>query len=181
MSLELKAVPETKLHLGCDEDYRKRWHNVDVNPQVRADTHHDLDEPWPFESHAFTQIQANHVFEHLEDLEHAFSEAARVLQIDGILTINVPIGQDAIADPSHKQQFEWRTPEFFQLPKYSGRNWSYNISLRLEDRELRMWGHGAFDRLTPLYQAIADRWPVAACGLCCSSGELRARYRKVSR
>lgn len=154
---------------------------MDVNPRVRADTHHDLDEPWPFGPNEFSQIQANHVFEHLDDLEHAFSEAARVLQTDGALTIHVPIGQDAIADPSHKHQFEWRTPEFFQLPEYSGRNWSYDIPLELEERSLQVWGHGAFDRLTPLYQAIANRWPVAACGLPCSSGELRAIYQKVDR
>lgn len=61
MSQTLKTVSERKLHLGCDEDYREGWHNVDVNPRVRADTHHDLDEPWPFGPNEFSQIQANHV------------------------------------------------------------------------------------------------------------------------
>lgn len=179
MTQERKSVPEEKLHLGCDDQYREKWHNVDVNSSVRADTHHNLDDPWPFEENEFTRIEANHVFEHLEDLEHAFSESARVLEEDGVLTVRVPIGVDAIADPSHRHQFEWRTPEFFQSSEYSGRNWSYDIPLKLEERQLNVWSFGAFARLNPIYQAIADRWPVAACGLPCSSGELEATFRKL--
>ena len=48
----------------------------------------DLTRPWPCEDKAYDLITCNLVLEHIEDLAHIFSEAARVLEPDGRFFIN---------------------------------------------------------------------------------------------
>lgn len=48
----------------------------------------DLTKTWPCENAAYDLITCNLVLEHIEDLSHIFSEAARTLQPDGKFFIN---------------------------------------------------------------------------------------------
>lgn len=165
-----------KLHLGCDVNHLDGWHNVDVNPDVHPDEVADLTDPWPWGDESVEAILAEHVFEHLNEPGHAFDEAARVLVDGGTLEIAVPIGADAQADPTHRTTWTWRTPEFFA--ENDRRNWSFDTGLSLVDRELSIWFHDPFYRFNRLADCLASRFPVAACQLPVSSGELRAVYRR---
>lgn len=124
------------LHLGCGEDYRIGELNVDAVASVGPDEVVDLnDRPWPWEDNAFVHIRANHVFEHLDDIETALRECARVLKTGGTLRTAWPVGLDAVADPDHKRRWTWRTPLF-----YCGeRHWDSDVGLRVVTREVDLW------------------------------------------
>ncbi len=101
-----------RLHLGCGEDYREDWVNVDISGAVGPDVEHNLDrQPWPFPSDAFEHCEARHVFEHLDDPIGAFEELGRVLKPAGTVRWVYPIGHTRFEDPTHQHFWGFWTPE----------------------------------------------------------------------
>lgn len=99
------------LNLGCGDDYREQWHNVDINEEVPADEYRDLEEtPWPYPDEAFARIRARHVLEHLETVP--WEELYRVLQPGGELVISYPMGHTRDEDVTHEQRWNYNTPRF---------------------------------------------------------------------
>lgn len=139
MQTKTLSYPE-HLHLGCGDNYLKDAHNVDVVPDVGPDEVVDLDDtPWPWPDNTFLHISAEHVFEHLEDVEDALRESARILKPGGRLSITLPIGINSIADPDHKHLWTWQTPEF-----YCGkRHWDVDVGLSVVDKSVSM--HSLYD------------------------------------
>jgi len=137
MPADSQQLPEI-LHLGCGEDYREGAHNVDVVASVGPDEVADLDAcPWPWPASSFTRIDAEHVFEHLEDVERALRECQRVLRPGGRLHVTVPMGANAVADPDHKRLWTWQTPEF-----YCGeRHWDTDVGLSVVDKSVETHTH----------------------------------------
>lgn len=107
-----------KLNLGCSDDLKPGYLNVDLAPP--ADQIADLRSPWPFEDSSVDEIYAHDVFEHLyrypgqsvnivQPKIWAMNEAHRVLKPDGKLDLAVPcvhlsagrINPGAFADPTH--------------------------------------------------------------------------------
>jgi len=96
------------LELGCGTGKNtvffakigKHVHAFDLSPgmiqkakeKVKMDHVHfeaaDLTKHWPCEDQAFDLVSCNLVLEHIEDLSHIFTEAARVLQSKGMLLVN---------------------------------------------------------------------------------------------
>jgi SAM-dependent methyltransferase len=166
----------TKLHLGCGPDYREGWTNVDAVESFAPDIQHDLEEtPWPFADAEADQVLANHVVEHISDQSAFWSEVSRVLSPGGTCTVTVPTGLDSVADPTHETAWTYRTPEFVSS---AGPEWGLNEPLTVESRHLRMHGHGPGKILTPLAQALSDRWPLFASSTPWQSGELVVRFRR---
>lgn len=124
-----------KLNLGCSDDQKPGWTNVDMAPP--ADVIADLNIKWPWEDSTVDVIYAHDCFEHLQNPEHpgnrgkiwAMNEAWRVLKPGGVLDLAVPclilsdgkINPGAFADPTHvsfwttddKYYFceEWNNPQ----------------------------------------------------------------------
>lgn len=133
------ASPPRLLNLGCGEDYRDTWHNVDQpGAEVHANEYHDLNVfPWPFPDNHFIRIHASHVLEHLDDLERVLRECERILVPDGELEIRWPIGMNERADPDHKHVWVWDTPLF-----YCGeRHWDVDVGLEVASREVYLHSH----------------------------------------
>lgn len=98
-------------NLGCGEDYREGWHNVDISPAVNPDQQFDLGEPpWPLPSAHFDVVRAQHVLEHLETVP--WDELARILQVGGRLEIVYPIGHTRFEDPTHRQFWNVNTAQW---------------------------------------------------------------------
>lgn len=127
-----------KLNLGCSDDYKVGYVNVDRVPP--ADQIADLRMRWPWEDSSVDEIYAHDVFEHLYPVHvlaqkaelaakvWAMNEAWRVLKPGGLLDLAVPcvaladgrINPGAFADPTHVSFWtmddcfyfceEWNTP-----------------------------------------------------------------------
>lgn len=169
------------LHLGCGEDYRTGEHNVDAVESVEPDEVVDLEErPWPWTDNSFSIVRANHVFEHMDDVEATLRECVRVLKPGGQLRTAWPVGLDAVADPDHKNIWEWRTPLF-----YTGeRHWDSDVGLRVVTREVDLWpasGDNLFSALDKAKWALRKRlegpgpWCFNQSG---ASGEFRVVFVK---
>lgn len=132
---------------------------------------------WPFHDGSINKIVAQHVVEHieLEDLEHLFSEAARVLVDRGALELAVPVGLNADVDLDHVDEWEFDTPILFCRERQ--RPWDPETEFDLVDRDLDVWLSGPLGPLSPLFRLAATRWPewAARRAFC---GELRATYEK---
>jgi predicted SAM-dependent methyltransferase len=130
-----QSVNLERLHLGCGEQYREEWHNVDFVADVEPDELVNLNEyPWPWEDSSFIQIDAEHVFEHLDDIEKALKECKRILRPGGKLRVVLPMGLNSIADPDHSHIWTWQTPEF-----YCGkRHWDTDCGLDVVSRNVDM-------------------------------------------
>ena len=134
-----------RLHLGCNDDLKLGWTNVDQIPQqvfawkVGADyVQADLSERWPFDDSSADYILANDVFEHLLSPDAGIppkvwclNESWRVLRPGGILEFTVPcihledrnrINSAAWSDPSHVSKWTYEDvfyyAEQFNTPTY---------------------------------------------------------------
>lgn len=61
-----------RLHVGCADDLKPCWLNVDIGPRVSVEPFDyqqaDLNNPWPWPDDSVDAILAHDVFEHLSSL-----------------------------------------------------------------------------------------------------------------
>jgi len=152
-----------KLNLGCSDDLRPGYLNVDCEPfGAYPDTapyqQANLDSPWPWEDSSVEEVFAHDVFEHLLGGKiWAMNEAHRVLCPGGLLDLAVPcvyladgtVNPGAFADPTHMSFWtlddryyfgdEWNNPQGER-----GRlGTAYGITALFSGRwELREYGTG---------------------------------------
>lgn len=117
------------LLLGCGNSREKivRWENraewvqplvtLDMNPRCEPDVLWDLEKrPLPFEDGCFDEIGCYNAMEHWGrqgDWKGWFEEMGeyhRLLKDGGIMSVMVPTGLDALADPGHTRFFH---PNYF--------------------------------------------------------------------
>ena len=81
-----------KLNLGCGDDYREGYINVDFDNTVKADKYFDLRETFPLENESFDEVLAQDVLEHFtkENADLFIKEIRRILKPEGILRLRVP-------------------------------------------------------------------------------------------
>lgn len=78
------------LNLGCGDDYRKGWINLDI--KKNCDFICNIENGLPFEDNKFEYIYARHILEHIHKEKFLFvlSELIRVLKPNGIIDIWCP-------------------------------------------------------------------------------------------
>lgn len=110
-----------KLNLGCGDDIRSGWTNVDIAPRDGA-VEMDLEEtPWPWSDGSAKVILMDNVFEHLRPGTRpaVLEECHRVLSPDGALIMRLPVPDIGGGwDVTHQQIPSWRWPLH---PRYTSR------------------------------------------------------------
>lgn len=102
-----------KLNLGSGQFPKKGWTNIDIQDQ-------DLNaKKWKWKSNSVDEIEADHVFEHLQDPFHAMKECHRILKTNGTLSIRVPHFSRGFTHADHKRGFDLSFPLYFN-PAFKG-------------------------------------------------------------
>lgn len=124
-----------------------------------VDHQFDITDPWPFPDDSVGGLIANHCLEHVshEAIPGVFDEAARVLEPGGWFEMSVPVGCDAVADPTHRSQWHWRTADLYCD---ASAHWIPTPSLQLEDKRLHVWMIQPLEVFTPAIRFAAKHWPM---------------------
>ena len=104
-----------KLNLGCGNDIREGYVNLDKAKLEGVDIVHNLEQlPLPFKDNEFDEIYAKDIIEHLDYIP-LLKELHRILKPNAKLIIMSPhyTSTNYWSDPTHKHAFAVRTFSFF--------------------------------------------------------------------
>ena len=104
-----------KLNVGCGENVREGWVNLDSVSIPGVDVVHDIEKiPFPFADGEFVEILCRDVLEHVEYIP-VLRELHRILRPGGVLKIQVPhfSSRNNFVDPTHRKMFSVSTFDFF--------------------------------------------------------------------
>ncbi len=98
------------LNIGCGNDYREGWTNLDFNKNFKPDVYFDINEIYknkklPFKDNTFDLIILYDVLEHFSEPLPILRELYRVCKIGGIIEIKVPYGELVYCNMDHKRMF----------------------------------------------------------------------------
>ena len=122
-----------KLNLGCGENIKDGYINLDFRQNDNIDVVHDLNNyPWPFKINSFNEIIAYNVIEHLDNFILAMEEIHRISRDNALIKISVPYWNSSFAyiDPTHKKGFHELSFSFFDSnSKYGKEILLYNCKI----------------------------------------------------
>lgn len=110
-----------KLNLGCGNDYKIGWVNVDCRENVKLDIKWNLEKfPYPFKDNTFDEVLLSHVLEHLNEPAKVLKEMARISKKNSIITVKVPHANSYayLSDLQHKAKFTENTFTKEHLEEY---------------------------------------------------------------
>ena len=115
-----------RLNLGCGNDLRDGYINVDAYADVNPDTVWDLEQtPLPFDDNSVDEIVANHILEHIHNFIPLMHDLHRLCKPDATIRIRTPFyaawGQ--FNDPTHVRFFTPFTFNYFNEWK----NYSHEV------------------------------------------------------
>ena len=133
---QLRNGSAVRLHLGCGDDRREGWINVDTREQVAPDVVARAERLSMFPDDSVDLIEACHLFEHLplHDAHRALAEWRRVLRHGGELVLELP-NLDACLDLL-KASDDPRAVELAMIGMYG---WSRDIET-VGDGMSHRWG-----------------------------------------
>ena len=137
-------MKQRSLLIGCGNNHTKQvqydgkaeWAGeltkMDINPNCGADILFDMEDVasrggrMPFEDDTFDEAGAYNTLEHwgrqgdFRGWFHECGEYWRILKPGGLMSVLVPIGQDALADPGHTRFFQANWFGFLSQKFYEG-------------------------------------------------------------
>ncbi|MEM3091037.1 MAG: methyltransferase domain-containing protein [Candidatus Pacearchaeota archaeon] len=120
-----------KLNLGCGNDKRNGYLNIDSSKYVKPDKVWNLEKtPLPFKDNSVEEIIAFHVLEHINNFVPLMHEIYRICKPGAIIKIKTPFystwGQ--FNDPTHVRFFSPFTFNYFNKWK----NYSHQVNAKNE-------------------------------------------------
>lgn len=141
------------LDVGCGVNKHPGAIGIDRNPASRADVLCDLDRPpYPFRDHAFDEVRAIHVIEHVSDVVRAVEEFHRLARPGGRIRIVTPHYTDfsSFCDPTHRWHLNSYSFRYFG-EDHGG--FGYYSACRLREISVRL-------RLLALWRWLGFEWLV---------------------
>ncbi len=126
-----------KLNVGCGNDIKQGWTNLDFKRISGVDVVQDINKtPWPFKANSFDEVLCQDVLEHSDDVISVMNEIHRILKPNGIVLIRVPhfTSAGAFTDPTHRHFFGWGSFNYFQ--KASKYHYYADFSFEIVKRKL---------------------------------------------
>lgn len=132
-----------KLNLGCGDDYREGYVNVNIG-HCKKDVEHDLENfPYPFEDNSFSEIVMQHCIEHIsrDNFPKLVQELHRISKPNAILFISAPyyLSRNAYTDFTHKNFMTEESFSYFdphhplrKLGKIYGLQCEFHVKARLD-------------------------------------------------
>jgi len=105
-----------KLNIGCGNDIRAGWINMDIDPKGDDVLKIDLEHPhFLLKDNSVDVIVANDVLEHIHGLIQLMNECWRVMKPGGKFHIEVPLfpTKESVADPTHVRFFVPKSFRYF--------------------------------------------------------------------
>lgn len=103
------------INIGCGEDVKEGYLNVDRLSGPGIDVSHDLNIiPYPFAPNSADEIYASHILEHLDRPFEVMKEFHRILKNGGRLIIKVPHFSRGFTHSEHVRGFDVSFPLYFQ-------------------------------------------------------------------
>lgn len=103
-----------KLNLGCGENKKEGFINLDWNSLTMPDVLHNLNMlPYPFIDNSMSLIEAYHVLEHTDAPFLVMKELHRMLKDGGELRIKVPHFSRGFTHAEHAHGFDVTFPLYF--------------------------------------------------------------------
>lgn len=97
-----------KLNLGCGDDIKEGWDNVDIQKNKKITKSFDFNKfPYPIEDNTYDYIYTDNVLEHLKEPDKVVQELWRIAKNNGIINIVVPhyTNKGAYSCLEHKRFF----------------------------------------------------------------------------
>jgi predicted SAM-dependent methyltransferase len=80
-----------KINLGCGDDYKEGWINVDFRGNIKTDIEHNLNEvPYPFKTSSIDLVLLKQVLEHLDHYTEVLRELCRICKNGARIMVYVP-------------------------------------------------------------------------------------------
>lgn len=140
MVARMKSAPESasatprRLNVGCGNDIRPGWLNLDL-VDYGGNTVCDLNRfPWPFPNSHFEEVYASHVLEHMANFNAVVTEIWRVSKPGALFVVRVPffLSTKFYSEPDHRIPFGIRS--FDNYEDISGRRLKFYERWKLGHR-----------------------------------------------
>ena len=131
------------LNLGSGDKILQDCTNLDIVSGDGIDVVHDLEKtPYPFQDNEFDEVYANHVLEHIGNIDGLFSELQRICKDKAVVKIVVPYFCSPAynIDPSHRRKFNLQTCEAYTPDS----NYPYKLNFRILRRRLMFLSNRGF-------------------------------------
>jgi SAM-dependent methyltransferase len=132
----------TKINIGCGNDIREDFVNLDVAPLSGVDVVCDITQfPWNLPSDQYTLVEMINVLEHLPDTIKTMEELWRIVRKGGKVVIRVPYWNSMHfpGDPTHVRAFSQHSLNFFDPSTKQGKERPYYSTARFHIAHVHYW------------------------------------------
>ena len=132
----------TKINVGCGNDIREDYVNLDSAPLPGVDIVCDIRRfPWAAESDKYELVEMINVLEHVPDTIGTMEEVWRILADGGKAVIRVPYWNSLhwAGDPTHVKRFSQYSMNFFDPSTKQGKERPYYSKARFRIDSVAYW------------------------------------------